>query len=70
MFTGLKAFFAALSRLTASINRSADLFDAANQHLAEQLGCDRDEVPALEHNDNEDDVEQATNGRRRKAATK
>jgi hypothetical protein len=66
---GLRGFFAAFARLTASINRSADLFDAANQHLAEQLGYDRAEMPALEHNA-EEDAEPATNGRRRKAAGK
>ena len=35
---GLKAFFTALARLTASINQSADLFDEANQKLVEQIG--------------------------------
>jgi hypothetical protein len=66
---GLRSLFAALARLTASINRSADLFDAANQHLAEQLGYDRAEVPALEQK-SEDDTEPSTNGRRRKATAK
>jgi hypothetical protein len=52
---GLNAFFAALNRLTVSINRSADLFDAANLRLAEQLGFDRPaDVPALAHNAEED----------------
>ncbi len=63
---GLRSFFAALVRLTASINRSADLFDAANQHLTEQLGYDRAEMPALE-NKTEHDAEPVTNGRRRRA---
>lgn len=61
---GLKALFTALSRLTASINRSADLFDAANQHLAEQLGYDRAEAPALEHH-----ADGEGNGKPRKRAT-
>jgi hypothetical protein len=64
---GPKAFFAALSRLTASINRSADLFDAANVHLAEQLGFDRAEPPALEHHADGD--EPPANGKPRKRAT-
>lgn len=45
---GLKALFTALSRLSASINRSADLFDSANEQLARQLGIDA-EVKVLEH---------------------
>lgn len=32
----------ALSRLTASINKSADLFDAANEHLTKCLHIDAD----------------------------
>lgn len=48
MLGSLKALFTALSRLTASVNRSADLFDAANEQLAERIGVDR-ETPALEH---------------------
>jgi hypothetical protein len=61
---GLRAFFAALSRLTASINRSADLFDAANVHLAEQLGFDHAEPPALEHHAQSE--ESPANGKARK----
>ena len=47
--SGLFGFFAALSRLTASVNRSADLFTAANEHLARQLSIDGPaDAPALE----------------------
>jgi hypothetical protein len=46
---GLKAFFDALARLTTSVNRSADLFDAANDKLALQLGFDQEEPAQLEH---------------------
>ncbi len=65
---GLKGFFSALARLTASINRSADLFDAANEHLAEQLGFNRPEpAPALDHQETGEAVKPE---RRRKATTK
>lgn len=47
---GLRSLFAALARLTASVNRSADLFDAANQALERQLAVGApDSPPALEH---------------------
>jgi len=47
---GLSAFFSALSRLTRSVNTSADLFDAANDHLRKQLAIDGPaDAPALEH---------------------
>lgn len=43
---GLRLFFTALARLTASINQSAALFDAANEVLAKQLNVT--ELPATE----------------------
>ena len=48
---GLSAFFAALSRLTRSVNTSADLFDAANDRMKTLLAIDgpADAPAALEH---------------------
>lgn len=40
MFGSFKSLFSALARLTASINKSADLFDAANVSLEERLSVD------------------------------
>lgn len=50
---GIKALFAGLSRLTAAVNRSAELFEAANTHLEQQFALDAPpaEVPALEHDE-------------------
>ena len=62
---GLSALFAALNRLTAGVNRSAALFEAANEHLARQLGVDAPDAPALEHHAEADAP--ARNGRRAKA---
>ena len=65
---GISALFAALSRLTASINTSAALFDAANAHLARQLSIDGPaNVPALE-NHAEADAPKARNGRAKASA--
>ncbi len=63
MFSGLTGFFKALARLTTSINRSADLFDAANGHLEQQFAIDAPERPALPAPE-----EMNGNGRRRKVA--
>jgi len=42
--------FAALARLTRSINTSAELFDNANEHLRKQLAIEGPaETPVLEH---------------------
>ena len=47
---GLSAFFNALSRLTRSVNASADLFDSANGRMASLLSIDGPaDAPALEH---------------------
>lgn len=62
MFSTLKDLFSALSRLTTSINTSADLFDAANAQLAERIGVDHEERPALGN--------VPLNGRRKVAANK
>jgi hypothetical protein len=47
---GLKGFFAALGRLTASVNRAADLFDEAAERVRGQLaaGPEQLEGPAEE----------------------
>ena len=45
---GLTALFAALGRLTRSVNTSADLFDHANEQLRKQLAIDGP-AEALEH---------------------
>lgn len=62
---GLTGLFAALSRLTRSVNASADLFDAANQRMASLLSIDGD-APALEHRD---DAEAPRRNGRTKQAT-
>lgn len=59
---GLKAFFAALSRLAAEVNRSADLFAEANARLAERLGFE-EPAPALPHVENGEEEKPARNGR-------
>lgn len=43
---GLRALFAALSRLTAAVSRSAELFETANGQLERQLGIDVTSEPA------------------------
>ena len=49
---GLGAFFSALSRLTRSVNTSADLFDAANDRMKMLLAINGPgDAPALEHKD-------------------
>jgi hypothetical protein len=64
---GLNALFAALSRLTRSVNTSADLFDAANEHLRKQLSIDGPaDAPALEHHAEADAPKRV--GRKEKAA--
>ena len=49
---GLSAFFNALTRLTAAISRSAELFETANVRLEQQLGFEP-ETPLLESNGEE-----------------
>lgn len=45
---GLSKLFEALKRLTSSINRTADLWDSANEQLEERLAIvDAEEVQAL-----------------------
>lgn len=53
---GLRALFSALSRLTAAISRSAELFESANGQLERQLGLEP-EPPAIGH---AEVIEQAT----------
>jgi len=53
-------FFAALTRLTSAITRSAELFESANVHLEAQLGLDPALPEQLEH--------EPANGRRKKTA--
>jgi hypothetical protein len=65
---GLNALFAALARLTRSVNTSADLFDAANDRMKTLLAIDGPpEAPALEHNA-EAETPKAKNGRARQPA--
>jgi hypothetical protein len=59
---GFKSFFAALTRLSAAVTRSAELFETANEQLAQRLGFDdAEELAQFEHN-----TEEATNARRSK----
>lgn len=58
---GLKALFAALSRLTAAVTHSAELFEAANGQLERQIGLES-ETPALAHSAPEN--EEKKRGRR------
>jgi hypothetical protein len=47
-----KLFFAALNRLTAQINRSADLFEVANEELSKRLAVDEEPelvLPGIEN---------------------
>jgi hypothetical protein len=63
---GLMNLFSAIARLTRSINRSADLFDAANEGLAKQLAVGPEiepEAPALTNGHG-----RAPNGRKTVAA--
>ena len=63
---GLKALFAALARLTGAVNRSADLFEQANEHLSRQLGIE--ETPTLTHEAEDDHLPvPARNGRKAKS---
>ena len=65
---GLDALFAALARLTRSVNTSADLFDAANDRMKTLLAIDGPaDAPALEHKDADADVSKGR-GRKDKAA--
>ncbi len=41
----LQSIFTALRRLTASINRSADLFDAANEQLETRMAIADEDTP-------------------------
>lgn len=47
---GLTSLFAALKRLADSVNRSADLFDAANEQLERQLAVEKPAPEAVEAN--------------------
>lgn len=62
---GLKSLFQSLARLTSAVTRSAELFEAANLHLEQQLGFDS--PPALPAPDADD--EPRRNGRTRSKAT-
>ena len=66
---GLNALFTALARLTASVNRSADLFDGANEQLERQFAiAGPAEAPALEHRGDAEADAPKRNGRKEKAA--
>ena len=47
MFGSVSQFFTAMRRLTASVNQTADLVDAANETLAVRLAFDDQEAPVL-----------------------
>ena len=65
---GLSAFFTALSRLTRSVNTSADLFDAANDRMKTLLAIDGPaDAPALEHRSAADADAPKRNARKDKA---
>ncbi len=65
---GLSALFAALSRLTRSVNMSADLFDTANDRMKTLLSIDGPaDAPALQHKNAEADAPKGR-GRKDKAA--
>ena len=65
---GLNAFFSALSRLTRSVNTSADLFDAANERMKTLLAIDGPaDAPALPAPEADGETPQR-NGRRAKAS--
>lgn len=65
---GLNALFAAIRRLTDSISATANLFDAANAHLAARLHIDDPDVPQLPAPD--EDAEAGGNGRGRRVTAK
>lgn len=60
---GLKALFAALSRLTAAVTHSAELFETANAQLERQLGLEN-ETPALAHTAGPENEEKKAKGKR------
>lgn len=60
---GLRALFAALSRLTVAVSHSTELFETANAQIERQLGLES-ETPALAHEAGLDSEEEAKATRR------